>query len=241
MERAETPPAVPKLAIWHFLLWMTCIAAIAAANGVPSGAVQEPWQLAAGLSYLMIAGLALVGLVMAIGCALLRRSYFPVSAGHWLLTTGGLIVILSEASNRITDAWFRSSGGGHQIDYAQPVMMGSFALMAAVNLATAWFVKDSWPWRLVFVGYAALGLFWSITNTILTYGDKSLGYQWDRFGQHVQWPWQWFLLVAILVLSAIDLKRRRPRDWLHWTGIGYVAAWVVSQGAVTLLHRLAAP
>jgi hypothetical protein len=105
---AARSSTVPKLAIWHLLLWMACVCIVAAWNGAAIGAIQGPWllklQQAAALSYYVIAGLALAGLVLAVGCALGRRRYYPASAGHWLLTTGGLAFLLSEASNQITDA-----------------------------------------------------------------------------------------------------------------------------------------
>jgi hypothetical protein len=244
MERAETRPAVPKLAIWHLLLWMGCVAAIAAWNGAAIGSIQGSWllklqQVAAALTYYIVAGLALAGLLLAIGCVITRRSYYPVSAGHWLLTAGGLIVLLSEGSNQITAVWYHASGGTDQVKYTQIVGMYSFALMAVAYLAGAWLTNDSWPWRVIFVGYAAACLFWSIANAISTYGDRMIGYRLADIGQRIQWPWQWLLFAAVACLAAHDLNRRRSRDWLHWTGVGYVAAWVISQTVVILMHRLA--
>lgn len=237
------PSAVPKLAIWHLLLWMACVCVVAAWNGAAIGAAQGSWplklqQMAAALTYYVISGLALAGLALAIGCVLGRRGYYPVSAGHWLLTTGGLIFLLSEASNRITDLWHQSSGGNDQVDYARHVGMYAYALMAAVQLVGAWLVKDSWPWRFVFMGYAMTGLFWSITGAIWTFGDRNTAYQLVDFGARFQWPWQWVMCVAVVSLTGLDLYRRRFRDWLHWTGIGYVAAWVISESLVILMHRL---
>ena len=245
-DAANQSSAVPRLAIWHLVLWTACVCVVAAWNGTAIGAIQGSWplklqQLAAALTYYVISGLALAGLALATGCVLGRRRYFPVSAGHWLLTTGGLVFLLSEVSNRITDVWYRYSDGNNQVDYARHVGTYAFAMMALVQLAGAWLVKDSWPWRIVFVGYALATLFWSITGALWTFGDRNTAYQFAVFGTRLQWPWQWVILAAIIGLSIYELIRRRPRDWLHWTGIGYVAAWVISQSLVILLHRLVTP
>ena len=116
--------------------------------------------------------------------------------------------------------------------------MYAYALMAAAQLAAAWVVKDSWPWRMVFVGYAVAGLFWSITGAIWTFGDRNTAYQVADIGARFQWPWLCVMCLAVVSLASLDLYRQRSRDWLHWTGIGYVAAWVISQTLVTLMHRL---
>jgi hypothetical protein len=116
--------------------------------------------------------------------------------------------------------------------------MFGFALMAVVQLAAAWLVKDAWPWRVVFLGNAAAVLFWSIACAIWTLGDRANANQLTSFGARFQWPWQWLMLAMIVWLAGLDFYHRRPRDWLHWTGIGYVAAWVISQSLVILMHRL---
>ncbi|HZN34544.1 MAG TPA: hypothetical protein VFB80_12025, partial [Pirellulaceae bacterium] len=119
------------------------------------------------------------------------------------------------------------------------VGMYGFALIATIQIVVAWLVKDLWPWRWVFLGYAVAGVYWSIANAIGAFGDRDTAHQLDSFGARFQWSWQWLILAAIMSLAGFDLYRRRSRDWLHWTGIGYITAWVVSQSLVILMHRLA--
>ena len=111
--------------------------------------------------------------------------------------------------------------------------------MAISHMAAAWMTRDTWPWRSVFVGYAAGCLFWSLAYSFWIYGERDLGDQLVQIGERFQRGWQWLMFSAVASLAITDLYRGRSRDWLHWTGIGYVAAWVLSSSVLDLMHRLA--
>jgi hypothetical protein len=245
MERASTVseplPDNPKLAIWHVMLWMACVAVVAAWKVETFGLLSASWQmqvhqLVARVSYCILAGLALAGLALAIGCAMGRRRYYPVTAGHWLLTASGMVMLISEASNTISDAWHRASPGIDHLARTHHVMIYSFASIAIVYLSCSFVVREPWPWRFVFLGYAAPCLLWSIVNSMHTFGNQSVTQRWSNTVYAIQWPWQWLLFAVIVFLSIIDVHRHRRRDWLHWTGIGYFVSWVCSESLLTVLH-----
>ena len=118
-------PHTPQPAIWHLLLWIAGAAVIAGWRGSSLTLASAAWsmqvfQVAGLLSYYMLAGLALAGFTLAIGCAIRGRHYYPLTSGHWLLTSNGLIVLCSEAGNWITNAWHRTHPQLDQLDVAHP-------------------------------------------------------------------------------------------------------------------------
>ena len=107
-------PSVPKPAIWHVFLWTVCVAIISAWNRESYGPALSTQsisidQLVGAVTYHSLAGLAIAGFVLAVACAIGRRRYYPVTAGHWLFVAMGLTMIISEAHNAIADAWHRAS------------------------------------------------------------------------------------------------------------------------------------
>src|SRR5262245_8294201 len=97
LQPANVAREVPKLAIWHLLLWMIGVAIMGAWHQLwrQYGQPQPfEWkQLRWGLS-LAVSGLSIAGLWLAVRCLIRGERYFPVAAGHWLLLIGGFMTVI---------------------------------------------------------------------------------------------------------------------------------------------------
>jgi cell division protein FtsW (lipid II flippase) len=151
--------------------------------------------------------------------------------------TNGVILILWEANDSIR--WIVNPGL-HPNELQYLVSCIAFFLVASVNLLTAFALRDAWPWRLVFVGYSVCSMVLAVILSQTLGASRNEAEDWLHIGLALYRPAQWLLLAVIVFLSAVDIVRRTPRDWLHWTGIGYVTAWVSSQSLLEFMHRFVA-
>jgi len=219
-QAADEAAPVPKLAIWHLLLWMFGVALICAWQRAWYGQIDLPsrWQQLWWGAQWAGSGLELAALLLAVYGLFVRPRYFPIAAGHWLLIVGGLSWMMDYASDVIATTCVAKNWQSRD-DCTHPIFVVVFGLDCAVCVWAAMAMRDSWPWRLAMLGYGMLPGCWAIVNAIWLFYSHRLGDRLSTFGM----SWQNHLLrasvIAILLVAAGEFYRGRRRDWLHWTGV----------------------
>jgi hypothetical protein len=170
-----------------------------------------------------VQGLALAGLVLAIFHSTRRPRVYPISAGHWLLTVGGVLVVATEVTDAIS------------LSMADPLRRGatvfSCFLLAMLNFGIAVSVRERLSWRIIFFGNATHYLLLAFTFLMGMIFENSflIGlFFWPNYAIG------WLLRVAIVTISIIEICRGQTRDWLHWVGIAYC----VLEAGLTLLNQV---
>lgn len=216
--------SVPNLAIWHLLLWMLCVALAAAGDGAHREASAAPQsigqQALAGVS-LALWGIPVAGFVLAVLAFITGSTSYPRQAGHWLLTLYGLVLLGDWVFGL---AMIRHIGpaagiGKRQMAWNHAVMGTDFTLITAACVGAAVVMHDTLAWRLRMLAEAMLPGFWAMTNAVWLFSGDRLAYAIDRFGMTWQSPVFWTVTLSTVPLAVIDIVRRKPRDWLHWTGV----------------------
>lgn len=223
LPREAAPP--PRLHILHLLLWTLCtavyLALVRAIDDVPKEMSSSFSMLrhASSLVNSIFVGAALTGGGVLVHAY--RRHGTPLirHPGHWLVLVSAafsmlmlLIFVASYVlpSDGSTDGVFFLVYGG--------VYMGS-----AVGYAFAIQESELLRWKLIFVaifGMAAMqGIhFFGIWATFDHFPE------WSLFSTLPNWG-RLLVCLGIVIVSIVDARKGRHRDWLHWIG---VATYIVN-------------
>lgn len=173
-----------------------------------------------------------------------RSSWLP---GHWLLLFGAVAAMADGAAAALFYMKLASLGAS---DRAHPIywlpyrlsrypdlpglyhQSAGWALGASVALAFCWRLQDriGRPWLAVFTSFFVTALVLadgSIVVTILFFAPLSPNWEpalfWLRCAVHVFAGFAVLGSCLIVAAAALDFRRRKPTDPLHWAG---VTAWL---------------
>jgi hypothetical protein len=226
---AKPTPAVHRLGVIHFLLWM-----LGCAAAVTGYRVFTNWELVAAEDVLFIRMMHLgMGMAYGVGvvtfyvlwCSWRRRDgAFPAHPGHWMLLLGLAAALLDGAATLLVRgavklAWIAPWEEWYIIQVLG-FAAGSFVIVVFLCRA-----RVEWRWRAI----------WMMI-LVLTASRSAL---WLLFwlNYRVGWPpgisytlpanveAACMAAGAVALVGAIwcDAARKIRRDWLHWTGI---AVWL---------------
>jgi hypothetical protein len=212
----------PRLGIIHFLMWP--LAAVVflnielASNALQTSAIVHHWAyrgLMATHGALSAAGV--VGLAVILRSWLYRRLRGRLQPGHWILIASVPATLFIQTAWLLLMVWIgqpygETFGRGISLLYVLASMYSATILMLA--LAST---PDGWCWRGFFAWLILTGLLGSFSNAALQIFRLS---HYSTLYTCVQWFSGPLTLVAVIVVAAIDLRRRR--DWLHWLGVAFV-------------------
>jgi hypothetical protein len=225
--KVEGHPPGPKLAIWHLLLWMSGVAIVGAWQrawyGQPFPPQPFEWQQLWWGPTLAVWGLFLAGLLLALRGLIVRQPYFPVTAGHWLLVIEGAIVVIDYAQDPIL-SYLKNNTSWKREMISHLSMLIGFSLVSAACVGGAFAMRDTWPWRIAMLVFASVPIYWAVENAVWLLNNRTRAGALSQFGMDWQERVLWASIIAMWLMAAFELYRRRPRDWLHWTGLIAVTA-----------------
>jgi hypothetical protein len=236
--RSTDPPApAPRLGIAHLLCW---IAGCAVTLAVSQYAVlnqqiapqDQTYHAVSGTVAAMAYGAALAGLLF-IGWSRWRgdRS-LPRLPGHWLLLLAAVVALL-DAACTFGFQFLAQVRGVSFYAYWSPYHAVGHGCGLLVAIGFLVLVPLPWMWR---IAIASLGLLcggqflWHLLLVVGSYETPasgpisrlfawlgpSLGY---LLGDHLMAGLSALGAVALLAACLHDIVRRRPGDWIHYTGI----------------------
>lgn len=132
---------------------------------------------------------------------------FPREPGHWLLVVSGVTAIASLSVRGVFAAL--TTERLWPIDFLV-IRCGVSLLGIAFNLMAA--VKLSSYWRFTFGIAVALNLVTLLASVLIGIGAF-------EFGRYLDTATYVLLTLSVVIAAAIDLAKRTPRDYLHWTGV----------------------
>jgi hypothetical protein len=218
--RRRVVAAAPPLGVRHLLIWLTCcaayLAALRALAAHPPGALGVLTAAALALGY----GAAWAGLTFFVARRLSATVYL-IAPGEWLVAILGVRLAV-ETALEFAPAWIIASPKG-------------FLAAATGVLLVLPLLSRSLPplWKAVIAAmlflYAAPAMMIRL-ETLFDFPDDSFTHVAGLFDR-VRSPAA--LLVLTLALS-LDLRRKRPYGWLHYTGI---AAWLWLLAMAVVIRR----
>jgi hypothetical protein len=230
---APASPAVPRLGVIHFLLWM-----LGCAGAVTGYRVFTKWDQVEG-EYVSFLRLIHLGMGMGYGVGLVtlyvwvqswrrRDGAFPSQPGHWLLLLALAVALLDGATTlfvqgvaaRWLDPW-------EEWFVIQWIGWGAGAVIVLAFLFAP--LRD-WRWRLPLAAALILAASRSLLMLITWIGYRK-GAPLLAWETPARWEAAWIAVAAITLILAgvVDFVVRCRRDWLHWTGVAVCLALAATE------------
>ena len=194
---------MPRLTIWHLLIWTFLSCCVAARISVlPS--------IALALN-VVITGGAFAATVIVLHACFKHKLWSKTQPGHWFAFVSAWVYVDQVAITPACEVWLPPENGY--------VYLLAFVGMAAVFITGSIVGRWEWYWRLAILLHGIDNLSavaWRITNEqghmaatniIRTQLNSVIGFT---------------AAVFVVIAIAFDVYRKRYRDWLHWIGIVYV-------------------
>jgi hypothetical protein len=208
--RRPVESSAPKLGVGHLLLWTGCCALFL---GLARLLMKGPAGSAGAVFLVCLAagqGAAWAGLIITLVRSLRGRSW-PVEPGQWLLAVIGVMVAVELLAEFAVANVLRNRQGV------------VFATTACAFIVPLFSRRLAASWKLLFGAFALLYAF-PLLVAIMG-GQVDLPDFLNRTAARLT-PRRLATATALAaVVLALFERKRAPRGWLHWTGIG-TAVWL---------------
>lgn len=221
---SQTEPVIqmraPRLSILHLMLWTLCSAVYLALvrviyalqDGLPDGyaTIQQSWSVI----HCIVAGAVFTGAIALVSTRVRCGPPLLREPGQWLLFISAMMALIrmpllvamillqdeTDTANRIISV------------YGFVFLMPTIAFFYAARRD-----RDR-SWKLLF--YALVIVSFSQVLMYLAIGSQ-MGFfsGWFQIVNAIVYYGKMLLSGAIVVVSIVELKNGRQRDWLHWTGV----------------------
>lgn len=193
---------MPRLTIWHLLMWT-------AVSGGVAARVSVPFSIPLCLSVVITGGAITATIAVLTTCGR-RGLWSKTEPGHWFAFIRSWEYLDMIAVTPVCIAWVPIQDS---YIYCVP-FLGMAAIYFTGTVAGRW----EWYWRLAIVAHgfdATAAVAWRLTNGLGWRGAADV----IRTGIT---PAIGSAAVALVLISiGVDLYRKQYRDWLHWVGAAY--------------------
>ncbi|MDG2382159.1 MAG: hypothetical protein P8N76_10835 [Pirellulaceae bacterium] len=214
-------PELPRLSIYHLMLWVFCTAAylvmvqflheLRPPTSPAFAELRRPTEIIAAL----IAGTCIAGVITLAQSWWLGRNPAISAAGHWLM-------IIEVFHLLVYNPIFAT--GIHVLHTSiHQLLLGTLCFIPTAMAARAAYHIPTIRWKLPFLLYILEWAGMGINFLMISWGLMPL---WLGFGFFLQLI-PLLLMLSVALAASYDLIAGEKRDWLHWTGVTTILAEVI--------------